>query len=66
MTHEKGIWREICEAMVKESDPKRMTELAAQLVAALDERRALADARRKISVDDAQRPKLLLRHESRR
>ena len=38
MTQEKGKWREICEAMVKELDPIKVSELAAQLVAALDEK----------------------------
>ncbi len=37
MTQERGKWREICEAMVRELDPAKMSELAAQLVAALDE-----------------------------
>ena len=37
MTQERGKWREICEAIVKESDPAKMSELAAQLMAALDE-----------------------------
>jgi len=39
MTQEAGSWREICEAMANESDPKKMMELAQQLVAALDRRK---------------------------
>ena len=39
MTQEKRKWREICEAMVKEVDPNKVSELAVQLVAALDEER---------------------------
>ena len=47
MTQEKGKWREICEAMVKESDPRKMSELAAQLVAALDEQKSGSGLRAK-------------------
>jgi hypothetical protein len=56
MTQEKGKWSEICEAMMKELDPKKMSELAAQLVAALDEQRALAAARPKTIRAESPKP----------
>jgi hypothetical protein len=36
MAQQEDSWREICEAMVNESDPQKLSELAAQLVIALD------------------------------
>jgi hypothetical protein len=39
MTQERGKWLAICEAMVREADPAKMLELAARLVAALDEQK---------------------------
>jgi hypothetical protein len=37
MAQQDANWREICEAMVNESDPQKLSELAQQLVIALDE-----------------------------
>jgi len=39
MSQRKGDWRELCEAVMIESDPGRLTELAQQLISALDERK---------------------------
>ena len=38
MTQEIRDWRELCEAVVNERDPERLSELAEQLIATLDER----------------------------
>jgi hypothetical protein len=56
MTQEKGKWREICEAMVKESDPRKMSELAAQLVAALDEQKSGSAPRAKNIQTESPKP----------
>jgi len=37
MTQDRGKWRDICERMVREQDPAKISELAVQLMAALDE-----------------------------
>jgi hypothetical protein len=42
MAQQDANWREICEAMVNESDPQKMSELAQQLVIALDEQKLRA------------------------
>ena len=47
-TRDRGKWREICEAMVNELDPAKMSELAAQLVAALDEQKIYSAPRAKV------------------
>jgi hypothetical protein len=39
MSQKKGDWRELCEAVMVESDPGRLTELTQQLIRALDERK---------------------------
>jgi hypothetical protein len=41
MVQQDASWREICEAMVNESDPQKLSELAQQLVIALDEERLM-------------------------
>ena len=56
MTQEKGKWREICEAMVKESDPRKMSELAAQLDAALDEQKSGSAPRTKTIKTESPKP----------
>jgi hypothetical protein len=37
MSHEKGTWRELCEAASVESDPEKVLELVRRIVIALDE-----------------------------
>jgi len=56
MTQERGKWLEICEAMVKEVDPAKMLELAAQLVAALDEQKVGTAPRAKVIQADSAQP----------
>ncbi len=56
MTQERGKWREICEAIVMELDPAKMSELAAQLVAALDEQHAWAAPPSKVTQAESPKP----------
>lgn len=46
MTHEKGDWRELCEAAARETDSEKLLELIQKLTKALDERAALESAAR--------------------
>jgi hypothetical protein len=56
MTQERGKWREICEAMMRELDPAKMSELAAQLVAALDEQKVGTPPRAKVIQAESPKP----------
>jgi hypothetical protein len=56
MTLEREKWRELCEAIVKELDPEKLSKLAAQLVVALDEQKVGAAPRVKVIQDESPKP----------